>query len=621
MRFRFRLGSKLMVAFAVVALLVGAVGGFVMAQTGKVVEQYDNEVIRLDRNLAGLHAIDAMLHKQVADLNGYVLMHDTAYLNDYRDGDGLLNAALADVLAATTDAEVQAKLHRMQVMQEDQATAFDKVARLVEGQQDAIAVQVLRNEVAPLTNQASDLVEALVQTYADAADRGQDEAQAMARTAQQSGVIAMAAGLMIALIMGAIMARNISRPVLRIAAAAAKVAEGDLRVDAFKVRSRDEVGQLAQSFAQMVEQLQSLIAGVASSVQQVSAAAGSLSESSGQTAQASNQTAGAVGSLAAGAGAQAEKTESVSKIMEQLQQAIDQVATSASRTSQDVQEAVTTLTSIVHEVENLRTNAAELAKSGQQAADIARAGAAVVGETVKGMGRIKDASANTAVRVQELDQRSRQIGEIIEVISGIAAQTNLLALNAAIEAARAGEHGKGFAVVAEEVRQLAELSGKSAKQIGDLVAAIQTGTAEAVKAMTEGNSAVTTGHQMTQEAGKALADILRVAERIAGDVEQVAQAVGHVEDGSRSVAGTFDAIAAAMEENSAAAEEMAASADQAAEALAGISSIAHENAAVAQEVSASTEELTATAASVADSASTLHEIAASLLAETSRFKV
>ena len=107
-------------------------------------------------------------------------------------------------------------------------------------------------------------------------------------------------------------------------------------------------------------------------------------------------------------------------------------------------------------------------------------GSGVILDTIDG---IKDIS----IKMDQLSLESQKIGDIVEVIDEIAEQTNLLALNAAIEAARAGEAGKGFAVVADEVRKLAERSGKATKEIATLIGSIQKNTISAVEAAAEGN--------------------------------------------------------------------------------------------------------------------------------------
>ena len=306
--------------------------------------------------------------------------------------------------------------------------------------------------------------------------------------------------------------------------------------------------------------------------------------------------------------------------MERLGQAVAQVAGAMEKQDREVTEASNVARSMAQTTASVAGRSAEVAAAAARGAEQVKEGQGLSAHTQSAMQELQVSLQQAAGQMQSLAERSSRIDAAVTTVASIAGQTNMLALNAAIEAARAGQSGQGFAVVAEEVRKLAELSAQSAQQIGVLIQGIQAGTAEAVRSMAVGSSEVKTGSGLAEEAGRALADILQVAERIAGGVEEIALAVEQVEAASQTVANTFDTISAATEENTAATEQMAASAAQVAEALAGIAGIARENAAVAEEVSASTEELTAAAGSVAESAAGLKEIAAGLEAETSRFR-
>ena len=203
--------------------------------------------------------------------------------------------------------------------------------------------------------------------------------------------------------------------------------------------------------------------------------------------------------------------------------------------------------------------------------------------TVDQMNAIADTAVSSSEVVAKLGERSKEIGNIVEVISGISGQTNLLALNAAIEAARAGEHGHGFAVVAEEVRKLAEESQNASKQIGDLIRAIQEETEEAVTAMETGRTEAEKGRENVAATGEGFSEILSMIRRIqenAGafkatmdDLGQRAAkidtATGEIHDAASKVASESQTVSAATEEQAAGMEEIAASSR-------GLSDMAHE---------------------------------------------
>ena len=140
------------------------------------------------------------------------------------------------------------------------------------------------------------------------------------------------------------------------------------------------------------------------------------------------------------------------------------------------------------------------------------------------MDRINDAVRESSITIEQLGNKSDQIGEVINLINDIADQTNLLALNAAIEAARAGEHGRGFAVVADEVRKLAEKTTDATKGIGRTIKAMQEGARYAVDAMEKGVKEVKLGSEEARKSGDALKDILKQVGTVTAEVGQIAVA-------------------------------------------------------------------------------------------------
>ena len=144
-----------------------------------------------------------------------------------------------------------------------------------------------------------------------------------------------------------------------------------------------------------------------------------------------------------------------------MDKTIDGVAKGAQEQAEYVARAANITEKISADIQAVTEGAQNSVRGAGEAASTAREGAETVEQTIKGMQEIKSKVGLSVEKVQEMGQRSGEIGDIVETIGDIAAKTNLLALNAAIEAARAGEHGKGFAVVADEVRKLAERAARS----------------------------------------------------------------------------------------------------------------------------------------------------------------
>ena len=192
-------------------------------------------------------------------------------------------------------------------------------------------------------------------------------------------------------------------------------------------------------------------------------------------------------------------------------------------------------------------NVGAMAQSAAETVEVARAGGETVRQTVEGIEEIRTTVMETAARIKELEAHSRQVGEIVQVISEIADQTNLLALNAAIEAARAGEHGKGFAVVADEVRKLAERSASSAGEIAELIKTMRSGMDHAVVGDGRRHGPGARGTDLAQKAGEALERILSAFEHLNNQIQSIAAGAEQMRRGLERVTASVANVAGVAE--------------------------------------------------------------------------
>ena len=167
--------------------------------------------------------------------------------------------------------------------------------------------------------------------------------------------------------------------------------------------------------------------------------------------------------------------------------------------STSITESVTSLEDISSGVTTIAGNTMDLSEISLQMKDQSERGNHNVEQVIEQMNTINDSVKNSADIIEKLQNRSNEIGQIVQVITEIASQTNLLSLNASIEAARAGENRRGFAVVANEVKKLSEQSRQSADQITELIRHIQGEMTLAVQAIGEGEQSVALGIELSRK--------------------------------------------------------------------------------------------------------------------------
>jgi methyl-accepting chemotaxis protein len=275
---------------------------------------------------------------------------------------------------------------------------------------------------------------------------------------------------------------------------------GQIRVESTSKDLTDHFGDIRRIFGAALQE-------TVHASQQLDRASSELAETSSQTRQAVNQIAAAIEQVAQVTAHQAQHTMQTTESVRQLTAGIHEIAQGAQSQAQSVQRAMLVI--------------------------------GCVGDNIR----------KTSEHVAEMGRQSSQIGEMIEVINQIAFQTHLLALNAAIEAARAGEAGRGFAVVAKEVQQLAERSAQSAKDVGRIVAQIQTVVNAAVQSMQ------TSVEQFERE-------LISAMEQVQQIVDQYQALVGKMTENAMIVRDAVEEVARASEQTSAATQEVSASTQQ-----------------------------------------------------------
>lgn len=466
-----------------------------------------------------------------------------------------------DVLSVNNEFEEYRKLidnieYNSQEEKEKDIAAINEIEKLYQDYY-GISKEVIKFSRAGDQIQAGDLVRGRsFEVYADLANKVQGlisfnndgakaaklESNEIYKSNSLYSNIIMVAAFIIAVAVAYFMVRDIRKSILELMRVSEAVSKGDLNVQA-EVYSNDELGKLSTEYNGMIGSIKALISQIQKTSSQVAAASEELTASADQSAQVTQQIAQSITHVSEFSENQVDAVNVTTDVVQQMSAGIEETSATISMTADQTSEAV------------------KAAQDGNES----------IKNAVMQMNNIEMTVSRSAQVVTKLGENSKEIGQIVETISGIAGQTNLLALNAAIEAARAGEQGKGFAVVAEEVRKLAEQSKAAAERIANLIEGIQKDTEEAVVVMNEGTAEVKVGAEVVSAAGSAFEKILemvnhvnRQSKEIATTMEEMANGTQHivtsVEDIDKSCKKMSDetqTVSASTEEQSAAMQEIA----------------------------------------------------------------
>lgn len=549
------IAKKLTLAFGILFLLFAGFGFFAVRSAENIGKEVRNigdwmesrdRVANISETASGLHR--ALMYRITVD--------DPAAQQEWAKAEkeriATVNEAFAEYEKTLNETEYDTEeekendfkiLNAEKKLWENYRAEVAKVDKLLDAGDRKAADKLLEQETAKAFSALIDAMDEDAQSCREGTAEALEAGEAAYQTVIKLAIAASALILIISILVLVALTKTIKNSVTTITTTAKKAADGDLSRN-IDLETEDEFGEIANYFNEMLDATRSVLLRMQGTSEEVAQSSERLTENAEQSAQATQSVAEAVTNVSASAAMQ-----------------MDALTVTTERVGR-LQEGMTDVVGVVRSG----------MKSVNDAVEHANEGNTLAATTVQQMNRIAETVAESADTVAKLGESSKEIGSIVEVITGIAGQTNLLALNAAIEAARAGEHGRGFAVVAEEVRKLAEESRTAAEQIGERIRAIQQSTDAAVRAIELGRDTVQEGKENVTQTGDYFQRIVTQVEAVRASTEnimttieglqrpvaEIAEEADSVSQQARAVADEAQSVSASSEEQAAGMDEIAA---------------------------------------------------------------
>ncbi|MEC0315178.1 methyl-accepting chemotaxis protein TlpC [Bacillus subtilis] len=518
-RFKMKLGTKILcLVFVVILLFSASVGTVMLKEITESMKQMATEKAKGDLALSSTYIDDVMsgdwqvknnkLYKGQTQINGNEELVD---LLGEKTGD-TITIFQGDTRVATNVMKNGERAVGTQASSEVIAAVLKKGKRFY-GQAD-VAGSSYQTAYMPLKDQNGSIIGML---YTGA---NQSILASLTQSLFTQFAIVLVIVIMVSVILVLLFTRKINKRLNALKSAFESAGNGDMTIEVSD-KTGDELSELSVYYNKMRMKLNDTIQTVQQSALQLASASQQLSAGAEETNQAS----------------------------EKITEAVQQIANGAQDQIIRIENSESSLKQASADIRDISANTAAIADKGQLAQSKADIGQKEIANVQAQMDAIHQSILKSGEIIHQLDGRSKQIEQILSVITQIADQTNLLALNAAIEAARAGEQGKGFAVVADEVRKLAEESQQSAGQISKLIIEIQKDMNRSARSVEHVKTEAAEGVTMIQHTRDAFKEIAAATGEISAEISDLSASVTNISASAHQINDSFAANTADIKES------------------------------------------------------------------------
>lgn len=545
------ISGKYLAVFVSTIILFGIATFLVYMQLTKAKNDVD-EIIEISRITEMMTELALITEKQDSAINSYIIVGHASYVDQFKDLQQQAKAII-DELDGKFPEEEQ---YYFDIIKESNQVINDVFLNDMINETRELSITAMQMDIGSKKSRMVSYINTINDTLKELEKESIKNVNQSMNNSIQSLIWINTISIVLGFILLIIIGRYISRNLKKVVETTNIIASGDLTLEPLAYAGKDEIGQLSNSVNQLQANIRNIVSKVADASKAIAQSSELLMQSSHEVKEGSAQMVTTMDELAAGAENQAS---SAADLAEKMGQFVDTV-----QQSQKVGENV--------------------ADSSKEVLQLTDEGVQLMSESVQQMSKIDQIVSHSVEKVRGLDEKSKEIFHLVEVVRDIADQTNLLALNAAIEAARAGEHGKGFAVVAEEVRKLAEEVANSVTEITNIVNSIREETDEVVHTLNTGYDEVKNGTAQIEKTGKNFHEIESFITVTVDKISEVASRLEEIAQNSEQMNHLITDIAAVSEEAAAGVEESSAATQQTSSAMDEISNNATELAQLSEQL-------------------------------------